>query len=107
MVAGIDPLIVMDGIPIEGNLMDINPTDIESIEILKDASSTAIYGSRGSNGVILITTRRGYAGCTQIGYIGFAGLQNMANRVDLRDAAQSGLYRIIWIALLFRKILPY
>src|SRR5690606_16455737 len=62
LVAGNDPLIVMDGIPIEGNLMDINLSDIESIEILKDASATAIYGSRGSNGVILITTRRGYSG---------------------------------------------
>jgi TonB-linked SusC/RagA family outer membrane protein len=86
LVAGNDPLIVMDGIPIEGNLMDINPSDIESIEILKDASATAIYGSRGSNGVILITTRRGYAGGTQIEYSGFAGLQNMANRVDLMNA---------------------
>lgn len=86
LVAGNDPLIVMDGIPIEGNLMDINPSDIESIEILKDASATAIYGSRGSNGVILITTRRGFAGGTQIEYSGFAGIQTMANRVDLMDA---------------------
>ncbi|MGY6557650.1 MAG: SusC/RagA family TonB-linked outer membrane protein [Nitritalea sp.] len=88
LVAGNDPLIVMDGIPIEGNLMDINPSDIASIEILKDASATAIYGSRGSNGVILITTRRGYAGGTQIEYSTFAGIQKMANRVDLMDAAQ-------------------
>lgn len=86
LVAGNDPLIVMDGIPIEGNLMDINPSDIESIEILKDASATAIYGSRGSNGVILITTRRGYSGGTQIEYSGFVGFQEIANRVDLMDA---------------------
>jgi len=86
LVAGNDPLIVMDGIPIAGNLMDINPSDIESIEILKDASATAIYGSRGSNGVILITTRRGYSGGTQIEYSGFAGIQEMSNRVDLMDA---------------------
>ena len=83
LVAGNDPLIVMDGIPIAGNLMDINPSDIESIEILKDASATAIYGSRGSNGVILITTRRGYSGGTQIEYSAFAGVQNISNRVDL------------------------
>lgn len=87
LVAGNDPLIVMDGIPIAGNLMDINPSDIESIEILKDASATAIYGSRGSNGVILITTRRGYSGGTQIEYSAFAGIQNIANKVDLMDAA--------------------
>jgi TonB-linked SusC/RagA family outer membrane protein len=88
LVAGNDPLIVMDGIPIEGNLMDINPSDIESIEILKDASTTAIYGSRGSNGVILITSRRGYSGGTQIEYSGFAGLQEVSNTVDLMSAEQ-------------------
>lgn len=88
LVAGNDPLIVMDGIPIEGNLMDINPSDIESIEILKDASATAIYGSRGSNGVILITTRGGFAGATQIEYSAFAGIQRIANRVDLMNANQ-------------------
>ncbi|MEX2564807.1 MAG: SusC/RagA family TonB-linked outer membrane protein, partial [Cyclobacteriaceae bacterium] len=86
LVAGNDPLIVMDGIPIAGNLMDINPSDIESIEILKDASATAIYGSRGSNGVILITTRRGYSGGTQIEYSGFAGYQRISNKVDLMNA---------------------
>jgi TonB-dependent SusC/RagA subfamily outer membrane receptor len=55
-----DPLIVLDGIPFEGgNLNDINPDDVASVDILKDASATAIYGSRGSNGVILVTTKRG------------------------------------------------
>lgn len=54
-----DPLVVLDGIPFMGNLSDINPGDIKSMDILKDASSTAIYGSRGANGVILITTQRG------------------------------------------------
>ncbi|KEO71935.1 hypothetical protein EL17_20680 [Anditalea andensis] len=88
LVAGNDPLIVMDGIPIEGNLMDINPSDIASIEILKDASATAIYGSRGSNGVILITTRGGFSGQTQIEYSAFAGIQRIANRVDLMNAQQ-------------------
>ncbi|MCH7410439.1 TonB-dependent receptor [Belliella sp. DSM 111904] len=88
LVAGNDPLIVMDGVPIDGNLMDINPSDIESIEVLKDASATAIYGSRGSNGVILVTTRRGYSGGTQIEYSAFYGVQNMSNRVDLMSADQ-------------------
>lgn len=53
-----DPLIVIDGLPVEGGLSSINPNDIESFSILKDASSTAIYGNRGSNGVILITTKK-------------------------------------------------
>ncbi|GAA5219402.1 TonB-dependent receptor [Membranihabitans marinus] len=88
MVASNDPLIVMDGIPIDGNLMDINPSDIASIEILKDASATAIYGSRGSNGVILITTRRGFDGKPQIEYSGSVGVQTISNKVELMDADQ-------------------
>src|SRR5690606_36241045 len=59
ILASNTPLIVLDGIPYGGSLNDINPNDIESIEILKDASSAAIYGSRGSNGVILITSLKG------------------------------------------------
>jgi len=62
IAAGNDPLYVIDGVPIAGTINDINPGDIESIEVLKDASATAIYGSRGANGVILITTKRGEAG---------------------------------------------
>lgn len=62
IAAGNDPLYVIDGVPIAGTINDINPGDIESIEVLKDASATAIYGSRGANGVILITTKRGKAG---------------------------------------------
>ena len=57
-----DPLIVLDGIPFMGKLSDINPTDIKSMDILKDASATAIYGSRGANGVIIITTAKGNQG---------------------------------------------
>ena len=57
-----DPLIVLDGLPIDGNLQTINPNDIENISILKDASATAIYGNRGSNGVILVTTKKGAKG---------------------------------------------
>lgn len=56
------PLIILDGIPFSGNMSEINPVDVASIEALKDASSTAIYGSRGANGVILITTKRGKSG---------------------------------------------
>lgn len=85
LTASNDPLIVMDGIPIEGGLMELNPNDVESIEVLKDASATAIYGSRGANGVILITTRQGFDGF-QIEYQGHAGPQWINNRLDLMDA---------------------
>ena len=54
-----DPLYIVDGIPVVGGINEISPSDIETIDILKDASATAIYGARGSNGVILITTKRG------------------------------------------------
>ena len=56
------PLLVVDGIPYGGNITDISNNDIESIDILKDASATAIYGSRGAGGVILVTTKRGKSG---------------------------------------------
>jgi TonB-dependent starch-binding outer membrane protein SusC len=62
LTASNDPLIVLDGIPFTGSIGDINPNDIKSIDVLKDASATAIYGSRGANGVILITTNRGRIG---------------------------------------------
>jgi TonB-linked SusC/RagA family outer membrane protein len=70
-----DPLYVVDGIPFEGNLKDVNSADIESIEILKDASATAIYGSRGANGVILVTTRKGKAGKTEVSWNSYYGVQ--------------------------------
>lgn len=85
LTASNEPLIVMDGIPIEGGLMELNPNDVESIEVLKDASATAIYGSRGANGVILITTRQGLDGF-EIEYQGHAGPQWINNRIDLMDA---------------------
>jgi len=63
-----DPLYVLDGIPMAGGIGDLSPNDIESIEVLKDASATAIYGSRGANGVVLVTSRRGVAGNTRTTY---------------------------------------
>ncbi|MEM8897252.1 MAG: SusC/RagA family TonB-linked outer membrane protein [Bacteroidota bacterium] len=63
-----NPLIVVDGYPISGSLATVNPNDIESIEVLKDAASAAIYGSRGANGVILVTTKKGSVGKTNISY---------------------------------------
>ncbi|MCJ8208609.1 TonB-dependent receptor [Mucilaginibacter sp. RS28] len=97
-----DPLVVLDGIPFPGSLGDINPNDIKSIDILKDASATAIYGSRGANGVILITTNRGQANTpAKISYNAYYGKQKLFARypmmngpefVALRKAA--GLYNV-------------
>ena len=74
-----DPLFVVDGTPFDGNLNDLNPDDIASVDILKDASSTAIYGSRGANGVVLITTKKGKAGKSLITYNGYYGWGKVAN----------------------------
>lgn len=70
ITANNDPLIIVDGIPYGGNISDINPNDIQSLEILKDASAAAIYGSRGANGVILITSKEGTVGKTTVTYEG-------------------------------------
>jgi len=73
-----DPLIVLDGIPFAGSIGDIDPNNIKSIDILKDASATAIYGSRGANGVILVSTNKGIAGQkAQVTYNGYYGLKNV------------------------------
>lgn len=73
-----DPLIVLDGIPFGGSIADISPDDIKSLDILKDASATAIYGSRGANGVILITTRKGTKGQeAQVSYNGYYGAKDV------------------------------
>ncbi|NOR73890.1 MAG: SusC/RagA family TonB-linked outer membrane protein [Draconibacterium sp.] len=80
------PLIIMDGIEYLGELSEINPEDILSLEILKDASSAAIYGSRGSNGVILITTKRGKSGEMTVSYNGSFGIDQMTNVPDLLTA---------------------
>ncbi|MGQ7856849.1 SusC/RagA family TonB-linked outer membrane protein [Pedobacter sp. WC2501] len=80
--AGTGPYVVVDGVPLTktgGSLNDINPNDIASVEVLKDASATAIYGTNGSNGVILITTKRGTTGKPVIRYSGYAGIDNIAH----------------------------
>lgn len=76
------PLYVVDGVPIGGTVNDINPGDIVSLEILKDASATAIYGSRGANGVILVTTRRGGQGKASVNYEGAFTLKNSLRFFD-------------------------
>ena len=82
------PLIVVDGIPVSSSLADFNPNDIESIEVLKDASSAAIYGARGANGVILITTKRGKAGKAQITYEGYYGFAEPFERVPVMNTEE-------------------
>ncbi|MGI4760396.1 MAG: SusC/RagA family TonB-linked outer membrane protein [Janthinobacterium lividum] len=84
---GSAPLYVVDGLWTT-SIRDLNPTDIESLNVLKDASSTAIYGSQGANGVIIITTRRGKAGKPTIGVNAYAGVQNTVSRWKLTNAAQ-------------------
>lgn len=80
-----EPLYVIDGIPTVGGLEDINPQDITSMEVLKDASATAIYGSRGSNGVVLITTKRGGVGKTIVSLDSYYGASNDLGRIEVFD----------------------
>ncbi len=110
-----EPLYVIDGIPISGNasglamgfdwagggngqttvnaLSGLNPNDIVSVEVLKDASATAIYGSRASNGVILITTRKGQAGTPRIEYNGYMGVQELQNRINVMNLREFAEYQ--------------
>jgi TonB-dependent starch-binding outer membrane protein SusC len=89
LTASNDPLIVLDGIPFVGNLGDINPNDIKSVDILKDASATAVYGSRGANGVILVTTNRGQVGGdAKITYNSYAGTQTPFARYQMMNGQE-------------------
>lgn len=81
-----DPLYVVDGVQVGSDANFVNPSDVESIEILKDASATAIYGARGANGVILITTQKGQKGSTKINFTANYGIQNMTGKLDVADA---------------------
>ena len=109
------PLIVVDGLPLSNSVFDetlqgqstisnfqstysinpmssINPSDIESIDVLKDAASTAIYGSRGSNGVIMITTKKGKVGKPVVNFNAYAGAQMLSKKVDVMDAYELANY---------------
>ncbi|HUS01293.1 MAG TPA: SusC/RagA family TonB-linked outer membrane protein, partial [Chitinophagaceae bacterium] len=88
-----DPLIILDGIPYNGTLSDINPNDIESIEILKDASATAIYGSRASNGVILIQSVKADKGKMRVKYDVFGSFQSIANFPHLMNGDEYYLFK--------------
>jgi TonB-linked SusC/RagA family outer membrane protein len=87
-----EPLFVVDGFPGAGDLNTINPSDIESIEILKDASATAIYGSRGANGVVLITTKKGKAGSQSISFENYYGTQRAQKLYKMMNATQFATY---------------
>lgn len=106
--AGSEPLYVIDGFPVDSNsdnlggsvaegpnlnaLSTISPSDIESIDVLKDASATAIYGSRGANGVIIITTKRGINGKAQINYDTYLGVSHVSKQLDVLNAGQFAFY---------------
>lgn len=85
LAGGNEPLYVIDGMPVEKMNSDINPEDILSMEVLKDASSTAIYGSRGANGVVLITTKRGSTGEATVDYNGYIGISMLRKKLDLLE----------------------
>lgn len=83
-----DPLFILDGVPFYGSINDINPYDIESVDVLKDASSTAIYGSRGANGVIIITTKRGKTGKPTFKFEAFAGPEIMYGNIPFGNGEE-------------------
>ena len=85
------PFYVIDGIP-GADINAVAPDDIASMDILKDASATAIYGNRASNGVIMVTTKRGKKGKLQAAYNGYVGFENVSSSLDLMDAAQLRAY---------------
>lgn len=88
-----DPLYVVDGFP-TNDLSAIAPNDIESMEVLKDASATAIYGSRGANGVVMITTKSGKAGKTTFNFSSYAGVQTTAKTIDMLNASEYATLRL-------------
>ncbi len=83
-----DPLYIVDGMPVSGGIEHINPADIASIEVLKDAASAAIYGSRGANGVILVTTKSGKDGKVTVNYNFSCGFQNPWRKLDMLNASE-------------------
>lgn len=85
-----DPLYIIDGIPVTGGINMINPDDIESLQVLKDASSASIYGARAANGVVIITTRKAKSGQNQVLYDGYTGVQQVYNLPKLLNAQQYG-----------------
>ena len=89
LTASNDPLVVLDGIPFSGSLSDLSISDIKSVDILKDASATAIYGSRGANGVILVTTNKGQKGQkARVSYNGYYGVKNIYAKYPMMNGPE-------------------
>ena len=93
--ANSDPLYVVDGVPMT-TLSGINPADIASIEVLKDAASAAIYGSRGSNGVVIVTTQKGKTGKPKVSFNASVGFQTLEKKIDLLSATEWMEFRTRW-----------
>lgn len=94
ILGGNDPLYLVDGVPTDVNL--VSTDDIESVEVLKDASATAIYGSRGANGVVMITTRSGQSGRTRVSYEGSVATQSRIKKFDMLNAQEYMQFTNIW-----------
>ena len=90
---GTEPLYIVDGFQMESGLRNVDINDIESIDVMKDASATAIYGARGSNGVILITTKSGKAGKTEVSYNGFVSFDHLGKKLDLLGVEDYARYQ--------------
>jgi TonB-linked SusC/RagA family outer membrane protein len=103
ITAGNEPLYVIDGFVGTGDLSSINSNDIESIQILKDASSTAIYGARGTNGVVLITTKKGKQGKVSVNYKSSYGIQQLPSQIDV----QSGSEFAAWFNRVYPGATPF
>jgi len=94
--ASSDPLYVVDGVPMT-TISSINPSDIQSIEVLKDAASAAIYGSRGSNGVVIVTTKRGKSGKPTVTFDGSFGWQTAEKKLDVMTATEWMEFKMRWV----------
>ncbi|MBN9296058.1 MAG: TonB-dependent receptor [Filimonas sp.] len=93
LLATNDPLFIVDGIPFNGDLNDLNTDDIVAVDVLKDASATAIYGSRAANGVILVSTKRGRNNKPVVSYSGYAGFVKPLGEYDIMNGSQYDLFK--------------
>ncbi len=93
-----DPLYIIDGMPVEGGINFVNPNDIASMQVLKDASSASIYGARAANGVVIITTKKGKKGEVSVSFDGYVGVQTSANQTTMLNAQEYG--DLLWASQL-------
>lgn len=102
-----DPLYVVDGMPVENDISFLNPADIETVEVLKDASAAAIYGARAANGVVLITTRSGTVNKNMVSFDMYTGIQDLWRQVDVTDAeGYTSIYNQIQVTNGYNPDLP-